>query len=119
LLVEDDVRVRQMVAQSLRSLGYLVHEARTGSEAIQWWQSRGAEADLLFTDMVMPGGMTGLELAQELRSFRPSLRVLISSGYSSEFSQGGNPEDQGFDYLPKPYELNSLAHSVRRCLDRR
>ncbi|MFM1943861.1 MAG: hypothetical protein RI897_2843 [Verrucomicrobiota bacterium] len=119
LLVEDDARVRQMVAQSLRSLGYRVHEARTGSEAIHWWQGRGAEADLLFTDMVMPGGMTGLELALELRSLRPGLRVLISSGYSSEFSQGVNPVDQGFDYLPKPYELEKLAHAVRGCLDKR
>jgi PAS domain S-box-containing protein len=119
LLVEDDTRVRQMVAQSLRSLGYRVHEARTGSEAIQWWPGRGAEADLLFTDMVMPGGMTGLELALELRSFRPGLRVLISSGYSAEFSQGVNPVDQGFDYLPKPYELDKLAHAVRGCFDRR
>jgi len=66
--------------------------------------------------MVMPEGVTGLELAERLRQERPDLRVIISSGYSAEMVQAGVPDRPGIVYLPKPYTMSTLADTVRRCL---
>jgi CheY-like chemotaxis protein len=118
LLVEDDAKVRQLVGQSLRVLGYRVHEAANGQEAMKAWQTLGAQVDLLLTDMVMPEGMTGLELTERLQALRPGLKVIISSGYSAEIVQSGVPTKAGVLYLPKPYEARKLADVVRQCLDR-
>lgn len=116
LMVEDEIRVRKMVSQTLRSLGYRVYEASNGKEAMALWQTHGDEVDLLFTDMVMPEGMTGLELVENLQSLKPSLRAVISSGYSSEIVQAGVPKRAGLVYLPKPFETKTLAEVVRTCL---
>jgi two-component system, cell cycle sensor histidine kinase and response regulator CckA len=119
LVVEDETKVRQTVSQTMRVLGYRVYEAANGQEAITLWQQHGAEVDLLFTDMVMPEGMTGLELAERLQAIKPALRVVISSGYSSEIFQAGGIKQAGVWYLPKPYETETLAETIRACLDRK
>ena len=77
----------------------------------------GGAVDLLFTDMVMPEGMTGLELALQLQALKHGLKVMISSGYSAEIVQTGLSAARGFVYLPKPYEARVLAKAVRSCLD--
>ncbi len=118
LLVEDDPQVRRMTGLSLAALGYDVIEARNGQEAVRMWQVRGPQVQLLLTDMVMPEGMTGLELADRLQRSRPGLRVIISSGYSAEIVQAGVPNRPGVVYLPKPYDTTTLAKAVRTCLDR-
>lgn len=117
LLVEDDTQVRLTVAQFLRVLGYRILEAATGQQAMAIWQTHGAEVDLLFTDMIMPEGITGLELTERLQRFKPNLRVIISSGYSAEIAQAGVPKKPGVIYLPKPHETKQLADIIRRCLD--
>jgi two-component system, cell cycle sensor histidine kinase and response regulator CckA len=117
LLVEDEQRVRQTIRQCLNTLGYRVLEARTANEALELWNRHGAQIDLLLTDMVMPDGMTGLELAEKLRAQRASLKVIISSGYSAEIVQQGHPAQSGVFYLPKPYVASALAAAVRKCLD--
>jgi PAS domain S-box-containing protein len=117
LLVEDEVRLRQCIARILRSLGYEVHEARTGQEAIDLWQRLGNKIDLLLTDMLMPEGITGLELSERLRAMNPKLKVIISSGYSAEIAQAGVPTRAGILYLPKPYPTEALADAVRKCLE--
>jgi len=117
LLVEDDTNVRRAVGQTLRSLGYRTLEAANGQEAMRLWQSHGAEVDLLLTDMVMPEGLTGLQLGRQLRQLKPGLKIIISSGYSSEFVQEGMPTKEGILYLPKPYASGVLAEAVRKCLD--
>ena len=76
------------------------------------------DVDLLLTDMVMPEGITGLELAERLQARKPGLRVIISSGYSAEIAQTGRITQAGIAYLPKPYEMKKLADTVRACLDR-
>jgi nitrogen-specific signal transduction histidine kinase/ActR/RegA family two-component response regulator len=119
LLVEDEAQVRQLVARTLRALGYGVHEAENGQQAMQEWQRHGADVDLLLTDMVMPEGVTGLELAERLMAMKPSLRVIVSSGYSAEIVKAGSSDRAGIHYLPKPYPLRVLAETVRACLDRR
>jgi PAS domain S-box-containing protein len=117
LLAEDDEQVRRWISKSLRALGYRVLEARTGQEAVSVWQTHNAMVDLLLTDMVMPEGMTGLELAEKLQAAKPDLRIIISSGYSAEIVQAGVPTKAGVKYLPKPYETKVLAKMVRESLD--
>jgi PAS domain S-box-containing protein len=117
LLVEDDDQVRRMVKMTLHLLGYEVLEASNGLEAIQMWERHGAQVSLLFTDMVMPGRFTGLHLAQWLRLSKPSLKVLISSGYSSDLVQREGALPEGMKFLAKPYDRDSLGRIVREFLD--
>ena len=117
LLVEDDEQVRRMIRMTLRRFGYEILEASNGMGAIQIWERHRVKVSLLFTDMVMPGGLSGLGLAQWLRQFKPALKVLISSGYSEELldRDGGLPA--GMRFLPKPYDPNFLVWNVREVLD--
>jgi PAS domain S-box-containing protein len=117
LVVEDDRALRMLIVQLLRSWGYRVFEASTGQEALTLWQSQSSNIDLILTDMVMPEGMTGLELVESLRSRKPGLKAIISSGYSSDIVQAGLPTKAGIVFLPKPYEAKLLAKVVRECLD--
>jgi two-component system cell cycle sensor histidine kinase/response regulator CckA len=116
LVVEDDPVVRKAVCRALESSGYRVHQAANGQEAVKLWQLHGAAVNLLFTDMVMPEGMTGLELAEKLQALKPGLRVIISSGYSAEIVRAGVPDRAGVVYLPKPYPIETLASVVRSSL---
>ncbi len=118
LLVEDEVAVRRLIGKMLRKLGYLVHEAGSGQEAMSVWQVHGGQVDLLLTDMVMPEGMTGMELTAHLQALKPGLKAVVSSGYSAEMVQAGVPNQAGVVYLPKPYETAVLAQVVRDCLDK-
>ena len=117
LLVEDDAGVRNVARSTLRALGYRVLEAGSGKEAMRVWAEHHHQVDLLFTDMVMPEGITGLDLALRLRTEKPGLKVMISSGYS--FQLTGQAEDILRDvlYFPKPYAGPTLAAAVRRCFD--
>ena len=84
LLVEDEDGLRRLVARVLRGLGYQVIEADNGHAALRAWQQHPGTIDLLFSDMTMPGGLTGLDLAAQLRIQQPALKVIISSGYSPQ-----------------------------------
>jgi two-component system, cell cycle sensor histidine kinase and response regulator CckA len=119
LLVEDEPPVRLVVGQSLRALGYQVYEAANGQEAVKLWQIHGAQVALLLTDMVMPEGMTGLELVEQLQALKPGLKAIISSGYSAEIVNAGVPSKAGIVYLPKPYATKVLADTIRDCLDQK
>jgi len=83
------------------------------------WQIHGTQVDLLLTDMVMPEGMTGLELTERLQALKPGLKTIIPSGYSAEISQAGVPTKAGVVYLPKPYQMKVLANMVRDCLNKK
>jgi DNA-binding NtrC family response regulator len=76
----------------------------------------GEAIDLLLTDMRMPGGMNGLALAEKLRERAPSVKVIIISGYNADMVTGGASSSIDFTYLAKPFELQALAETVRRCL---
>jgi PAS domain S-box-containing protein len=119
LLVEDEAAVRRLTSRVLRELGYRVHEAANGQEAMRVWGLHSGAIDLLFTDMVMPEGVSGLELATNLQGIKPSLKVILSSGYSSEIFKSGVPTRTGLVYLPKPCEAKVLAAMVRNLLDTR
>jgi len=117
LLVEDETPLRQSVRTALSRLGYRVIEASTGREALAIWQQRREEIHLLLTDLVMPGGVNGQELAVRLREQNAALRVIYTSGYSPDLAGGNLPLEVGVNFLAKPYEPFQLARVVRNCLD--
>jgi two-component system, cell cycle sensor histidine kinase and response regulator CckA len=116
LVVEDEPVLRELARMILKEYDYQVLEAGTGLEALQVWDKHEGNIDLLLTDMVMPEGMTGRELAEQLKHRKPSLKVIYTSGYSSEvMGRDDNPPDIRF--LQKPYPPPQLAQTVRECLD--
>ncbi len=115
LLVEDDDLVRQCVSDQLALLGYHVMEARNGPEALSLLQT-GVQVDLLFTDIVMPGGMTGRQLAEDARQLRPDLQVLFTSGYTEDAFGNHDRLDPGVRLLSKPYRQADLARAIRKAL---
>jgi CheY-like chemotaxis protein len=119
LLVEDDPRVRTLVKLCLKGHGYGVIEACTGDEALALWPEHRQDVRMLFTDMVMPGGVTGLELARRLLEDNAALKVIIGSGYNDEMVRHGVPSIPGLVFLSKPYAPDALLATVRECLDRR
>jgi PAS domain S-box-containing protein len=117
LLVEDDTAVRRAVAQLLENLGYTVAEAANGAKALALLDDDETRFDLLLTDVVMPGGMSGLELSKRARERDPDLKVLLTSGYTDTamLARGVlQPTDQ---ILNKPYRRADLARKVRSVLD--
>ncbi len=116
LLVEDEPVLRELVAKVLQEYDYNVLEAETGVAALKIWDAHEGKVDLLLTDMVMPGGVSGAELAYRLRQRKPDLRVIYSSGYSSEIV-GKNFSETDPVFLAKPYRPPQLAQRVRKCLD--
>jgi CheY-like chemotaxis protein len=117
LLVEDEATVRQVTARGLRHLGYAVIEAANGQEALQVWQDRHEQINLLLSDMVMPKGMTGLDLAARLLKKKPGLKVIIFSGYSGEMLSHPFQPDRRIVYLQKPVSLGMLSQTIRQCLE--
>jgi two-component system, cell cycle sensor histidine kinase and response regulator CckA len=113
LLVEDDPNLRLIIAHGLRSLGYHVIEANNGQEAVQKWQEHPSQIDLLFSDMVMPEGLTGLDLAENFRNSKADLRVIISSGYSTEIVDEAKLAMGNITYLQKPYGIEVMAKAIR------
>jgi CheY-like chemotaxis protein len=116
LIVEDDPYVRSHAISSLESVGYRVIVASDGPEALTLLRG-GAEPELLFTDLVMPGGMNGWELAAKAREIRPKLKVLYTSGYPLESLIDRGESDPGAHMLSKPYRVAELARLVREVLD--
>jgi len=118
LLVEDDDLVRDHVSGQLSSLGYQVVAVRDGAEALEALKQIG-HFDLLFTDVVMPGGMGGGELAERAAKLRPGLPVLFTSGYAEQAVVHHGRLDRGVHLLQKPYRKQELAAKVRKVLERR
>jgi CheY-like chemotaxis protein len=117
LLVEDEAELRLLARQILECYGYRVLEGASGAEALKLWPQYAQEIDLLFTDMVMPEGITGWDLAEKLRADRPELKVLCISGYSVDLAQRNYETPPGLRFLQKPFRPPSLARAVRECLD--
>lgn len=117
LLVEDDTTLRHTTSRMLVLGGYQVLEAGNGAEALQIWQQHGHRVQLLLTDMVMPGGMSGLDLAEACLRTNPALKVIVASGYSPELPNSAGRIAPNILFLPKPYEPTTLAETLRRCLD--
>jgi CheY-like chemotaxis protein len=116
LLVEDEPVVREFVCEVLREYGYSVIEVGSGADALRVWDEYEGQIDLLLTDMVLPGGMTGRELVGHLKSRQPALKVVFSSGYSSEML-GKDFTTTETSFLSKPYLPPQLLRTIRNCLD--
>jgi len=119
LLVEDDHAVRLTTRRVLESKGYTIREATSAQEALELWRKHAEEIALLLTDIVMPGAMTGRDLAEQLWRQRPGLKVIFMSGYSAEVL-GTNTEfirRTKSHFLQKPASSRALLETVRECLD--
>jgi len=118
LLVEDDPAVRTLTQQVLKQLGYRVLTASSGREALEDPGWLAAEPRLLLTDLVMPGGVSGLELARKLTQQNPRLKVIYTSGYSPEIAGKDAALREGVNFLAKPFNPRKLAQAIRDSLDR-
>jgi PAS domain S-box-containing protein len=119
LLVEDERPVRELVARLLQNHGYKVWQAASGTDALGVWQEHKNEISLLLTDLIMPGNMNGHDLAEKLRAERSRLKVIFTSGYSADIVSKNFKLEPNLNFLQKPYQPQTLAHTVRRCLDGR
>ena len=118
LLAEDEASLRDMVQEVLSLHGYRVLTAGSGPAALEAWKREERPIDLLLTDMVMPGGMMGTDVAAELRRANPALKVIFTTGYSPGLGGIQQGMEEGINFLPKPYSPNKLAEIVRKCLDK-
>src|ERR1039457_6799743 len=100
-----------MVVHVLRIQGYTVLEAASGRDALEVWKQANRPVDLLLTDMVMPGGIMGSELAERLSSQSPNLKVIYTSGYSPGMAGRDASLLAGRNFLPKPYSIRSEEHT--------
>ncbi|MDQ7247930.1 PAS domain S-box protein [Dongia sedimenti] len=116
LVVEDNADVRQTVMRQLRDLGYETIEASSGKEAIAVLKS-AERVDLLFSDVVMPGGMDGTQLAEAASQIRPGLKILLTSGFARASIQEGATAAYLKNLLSKPYRKAELAERLRATLD--
>jgi CheY-like chemotaxis protein len=116
LVLEDDDDVRTYSAEILRELGYRVLEAHDGPAALRVLDQQ-ARVDLLFTDVVLPGGMTGAQVAAQARALRPKLRVLFTTGYARNAIIHHGRLDKGVQLITKPFSFTDLAAKVRDVLD--
>jgi CheY-like chemotaxis protein len=114
LVVDDDDMVREHAVRQLLALGYQVSEAPDGPTGLEIIHQR-ADIDLLFTDMVMAGGMSGRDLAEAAVRLRPGLRILFTSGHGEESIVLGGQLGQGFELLQKPYRRSELARRLRNA----
>jgi signal transduction histidine kinase len=108
LLVEDDERVREVAAETLREAGFRVIAAHDGSEALGLIR-RGEQFDVLFSDIVMPGGIDGIEVASAARVLRPGLPVLLATGYAG---RGTDSAEHGFEVIGKPYDQVAVVKRI-------
>ena len=116
-VVEDEPALRELVGKILRTYGYQIVEAAHGKEALNIWEHTSPKPAMLLTDMMMPEGMTGWELAGRLRAGTPDLKVVYTSGYSPELFGGEVQLHDRANFLPKPFHPHALAKTVRHCLD--
>jgi CheY-like chemotaxis protein len=116
LLVEDDANIRKLVAAMLNSLSYKVVDAEDGPSALTALASHG-KPDMLLTDMVLPRGMNGSDLARQAREQYPALKVLFMSGYTNNALLSSGAQEKSARLLSKPFRRQELARAVRAVLD--
>jgi two-component system, cell cycle sensor histidine kinase and response regulator CckA len=117
LVAEDEESLRDMLAQLLTMQGYKVLTARSGRHALEVWERANRSIDLLVTDIVMPEGIMGGELAERLLNRNPSLKVIFTSGYSPGMAGKDISLTEGGNFMPKPYSIGKMVQFIRQCLD--
>jgi signal transduction histidine kinase/CheY-like chemotaxis protein/HAMP domain-containing protein len=119
LVVEDEMVLREMAREFLADCGYRILEAGSGREALQVWGEHRSQVDLLLTDMKMPEGVSGLQLAEKMVAEQPNLRVIFTSGYSDDIVNREVLKRNNACFLPKPYSYADLTKLVRESLNSR
>ena len=117
LLVEDEPPVRMLMRIVLERAGYQVLEATHGHEALKIWEKHPNRIQLLLTDIVMPEGMSGRELASRLQAGNPTLKVMFTSGYSADVAGRELSLLEGQNFIPKPTSPQKLLAAIRQALD--
>jgi CheY-like chemotaxis protein len=117
LVCEDDPDVRAYSVEVLRELGYVVIEAADGAEAVRLLETATGKIDLLFTDVVLPGGMSGAVVAEKARAISPELPVLFTTGYARNAILPNDGTEAAVDLIPKPFTHADLAARLRDMLD--
>jgi signal transduction histidine kinase/ActR/RegA family two-component response regulator len=116
LVVEDDPEVRTLTVALLRGLGYEIIEASDAASALRALET-SPRVNLLFSDVVLPGGSSGIDLAKQICEIRPGISVLFTSGYTEEAMAGHGAHDDDFELLGKPFKRDTLARKIRSVLD--
>ena len=119
LLAEDDFSVRAITRRFLETQGYTVVEAKNGVEALELWPQNRDRIQLLLTDLLMPEGVNGRDLARKIQADRPDLKVIYFSGYSADLAGQGLTLEPGKNFLKKPFTPSELLEMIRRNLDAR
>ena len=119
LVVEDEAPLLRLIHHILESHGYKVLDCANGKSALELWGEHRKKIDLLFTDMVLPDGMTGPELAEILMASKPGLKVIYTSGYDSAKLSAGPSLREGFNFIQKPFHARKLAETVYDCLQKK
>jgi two-component system cell cycle sensor histidine kinase/response regulator CckA len=117
LLVDDDLTVRILAQRVLQHAQYQLLEAADGEEALRLARQYEGEIHLLVADVVMPGGMSGQEVARQLSKDRPNLKVLYISGYTDDEIPYHSLLEPGVNFLPKPFNVGQLTRKVRQVLE--
>ena len=112
-MVEDELAVRVLVSNLLQRCGYTVLAAESGVAALKVWQEHQDRIQLLLTDIIMPDGMNGYELAQQLQAAKPGLKVVYTSGYSGEVVGKSLSLVDGANFLQKPYLPQKLLQILQ------
>ena len=106
-----------MTNLALTRLGYRVLLANNGNEAKKDWQGNRQEIELLLTDMVMPQGVTGREIARLFKAEKPGLKIIVMSGYSADIAGIDFCKTDGHAFLGKPFDIDTLGTMVRQCFE--
>ncbi len=117
LVIEDEPVLLSLARMVLENSGYHVLEASSGDEALTLWQQKKDTVDLVLTDMIMPGSLSGTQVAQMMRADNPSLQVIYSSGYSMDSMVDTTGDADPKSYLPKPYVPSTLIKAIKTRLE--
>jgi CheY-like chemotaxis protein len=116
MVVEDEPTLRALVRKVLERGGFAVIESSSGLAALELWSKTKPHIDLLLTDMVMPDGISGLQLADKLKAQNPGLKVIFTTGYSAELLGKDFNIQEGVNFLQKPYPPQKLVQTVKNGL---
>ena len=119
LVVDDDATVRMLIAEVLTENHYRLLEAGDGPSALKVLEARQQRIDLMVTDVGLPGGMNGRQLADAARQLRPELKILFITGYAENAVVGNGHLEPGMAVLAKPFAMSSFANKVREILEER